>query len=485
MSNWFFIIELLYLLVLVIVCARIIYDTNSTVKTLAYLLLAIFFPLFGIVFYLSFGINYRKRELYSKKIISDDDLWNQIKENITSYSAQTYYDADESDRPNKNLSKYLSTEMSPLTAGNTARLLINGEEKFPAVIQALEEAKDHIHIEYYIYENDKIGQTIEEILIRKLKQGVTVRFIYDDFGSWGIRKNLAVRLRNAGVEAYPFYKISFLKMFNNLNYRNHRKIIIIDGKKAFVGGINVSDKYINEPANENKLFWRDTHLMIEGPGVYYLQYLFISDWNFCSGKVLENIKHYFPDGLRNNPPGDKIIQIAASGPDSINPTILYSLLYAVYQAKQEILITTPYFIPDQSLTDALIVAALGGVSVKLLVPEKSDSRLVALASCSYYADMLSAGVKIYFYQDGFVHAKTLVVDKKLAVIGTANMDVRSFDLNFEVNAIVYDDELATSLANVFDADIKDAILVDREAWSNRSIGRKFVEKTARLVSPLL
>src|SRR6187402_1204769 len=485
MPNWFLIIELLYLLVLIIVCARIIYDTNSTVKTLAYLLLAIFLPLLGILFYFAFGINYRKRELYSKKIINDDNLWNQIKQNISLYSAQTYFNIAESDRPNKNLAKYLSTEMSPLTAGNTARLLINGEEKFPAVIKALEEAKDHIHIEYYIYENDKIGKIIEEILIRKLKQGVSVRFIYDDFGSWGIRKNLAVRLRNAGVEAFPFYKISFFRMFNNLNYRNHRKIIIIDGNKAFVGGINVSDKYINEPANENKLFWRDTHLMIEGPGVYYLQYLFISDWNFCSGKALENIKHYFPDGLRNNQPGDKIIQIAASGPDSINPTILYSLLYAVYQAEQEILITTPYFIPDQSLMDALMVAALAGVSVQLLVPEKSDSRLVQLAACSYYADLLSAGVKIFLYQDGFVHAKTLVIDKKIAVIGTANMDVRSFDLNFEVNAIVYDDELATSLANVFIADIKDAVLLDRDAWLNRSVGRKFLEKTARLVSPLL
>ena len=467
------------------VCVRIIYDTNSTVKTLAYLLLAIFLPLFGIFFYFSFGINYRKRELYSKKIINDDNLWNQIKENISLYSIQTYFNIPESDRPNKHLAKYLTNEMSPLAAGNTARLLINGEEKFPAVIQALEEAKDHIHIEYYIYENDKIGKTIKEILIRKAKQGITVRFIYDDFGSRGIRKNIAIQLRDAGVETYPFYKISFLRMVNHLNYRNHRKIIVIDGKKAFVGGINISDKYINEPASANKLFWRDTHLMIEGPGVYFLQYLFICDWNFCSGKALENIKHYFPNEYRNNPPGDKIIQIAASGPDSINPTILYSLLYAVYQAQEEILITTPYFIPDQSLMDALIVASLAGVSVQLLVPEKSDSRLVALAASSYYADLLSAGVKIFFYQDGFVHAKTLVVDKKIAVIGTANMDVRSFDLNFEVNAIVYDDELATSLANVFKADIKDALLLDRDAWSNRSISRKFLEKIARLVSPLL
>ena len=485
MSNWLLIIELLYLVVLIMVCVRIIYDTNSTVKTLAYLLLTIFLPLFGMFFYFSFGINYRKNELYSKKIINDDNIWKQVKEDISTYSAQTYFNIVEPDRPNKQLAKYLTNEMSALTPGNTARLLINGEEKFPEVLKALEEAKDHIHIEYYIYENDTIGQTIEEILIRKAKQGVTVRFIYDDFGSRGIRKNIAMRLRNAGVETYPFYKISFLRMVNHLNYRNHRKIIVIDGKKAFVGGINVSDKYINGPGSANKLFWRDTHLMLEGPGVYYLQYLFICDWNFCSGKALENIKHYFPNEYRNNPPGDKIIQIAASGPDSVNPTILYSLLYAIYQAEEEILITTPYFIPDQSLMDALMVAALGGVSVQLLVPEKSDSRLVQLAACSYYADLLSAGVKIFFYQDGFVHAKTLVVDKKIAVIGTANMDLRSFDLNFEVNAIIYDDELATSLANVFNSDIKDAILLDRDAWSNRSVSRKFLEKTARLVSPLL
>jgi len=485
MLNWVLIFELLYLLVLIIVCVRIIYDTESTDKTLAYLLLTIFLPLFGILFYFAFGINYRKRELYSKKIVDDDNLWNQIKQKINTYSAQTYRDTAETARPSRHLARYLSSEMSPLTSGNAARLLINGEEKFPAVFQALEEARDHIHIEYYIYENDKIGQAIEEILIRKAKQGVRVRFIYDDLGSRKIRNNIAKRLINAGVEVYPFHKISLVRIVNHLNYRNHRKIIVIDGQHGFVGGINVSDKYINEPAGGNHLFWRDTHLVIEGPGVYYLQYLFISDWNFCTGKALTGVKHYFPDLKGSNPPGKKIIQIAASGPDSATPTILYSLLSALYQAGEEILITTPYFIPDQSLMDALLVAALGGVSVKLLVPEKSDSRLVALAASSYYDDLLSAGVKIFYYKKGFVHAKTLVVDRKLAVIGTANMDVRSFDLNFEVNAIVYDDELSNTLADVFEADLKDAMLLDKTSWSNRSVIRKLLEKTARLVSPLL
>ncbi len=485
--NWLLLLESLYLLVLVAVCIRIIYDTNSTVKTLAYLLLAIFIPFFGIFFYFSFGINYRKRQLYSKKIIEDDILWEKIKQNINAYSVQTYYSTDESVRPNKHLARYLSGEMSPLTSGNAAELLVNGEEKFPAVIRALEEAKEHIHIEYYIYENDTIGQMIEEILVRKAKEGVTVRFIYDDFGSRGIRRNIVRRLREAGVQTYPFYKIIFIRLANRLNYRNHRKIIVIDGKRAYVGGINISDRYINDASSptKNKLFWRDTHLMLEGPGAYYLQYLFISDWNFCTGKHLEDIRQYFPRFSQNDPPGNKLVQIAASGPDSGNPTILYSLLYAIYQAQEEILITTPYFIPEQSIMDAILVAALGGVSVRLLVPERSDSKLVELAACSYYDDLLSAGVKLFFYRKGFVHAKTLVVDRKLAIIGTANMDFRSFDLNFEVNAIIYDSGLARSLADVFETDIKDAVQVEKSAWSKRSAPRKFLEKIARLVSPLL
>jgi cardiolipin synthase len=456
------------------------------VKALAYLLVVIFLPLIGIFLYFSFGINYRKRQLYSKKLIEDDNTWQKIKEDISTHSLEAYSEIPEALRPNKHLAKYLSSEMSPLTRGNNATLLVNGEEKFPALIKAMEEAKEYIHIEYYIYENDKIGQTIADILIKKAKQGVTVRFIYDDFGSRSIRKNVARRLRAAGVQAYPFYKIVFLRVANHLNYRNHRKIIVIDGRKAFVGGINISDRYINSedfPA-PRKLFWRDTHLMLEGPGVQYLQYLFICDWNFCSGKPLENIFQYFPT-YENNLPGNKIVQIAASGPDSGNPTILYSLLYAIFQAQEEILVTTPYFIPEQSVMDALLVAALGGVSVKLLVPEKGDSKLVELAASSYYEDLLNAGVKLFFYKKGFVHAKTIVVDKKLAIVGTANMDFRSFDLNFEVNAIVYDPALAISLADAFKDDLKDAVEMDRSTWSKRSASKKILENSARLISPLL
>jgi cardiolipin synthase len=484
--NWFLSIEIIYIALVSLVCVRIIYETPTSAKALAYLLIVIFLPVIGILFYFSFGINYRKRILYSKKPISDDRIWEKIKQDVYAHSCQTYADIDEKYRPNKHLTKYLTSELSPLTMGNTTTLLVNGEEKFPVLIKALEEARDHIHIEYYIYENDRIGEIIADILIRKAKSGVVVRFIYDDFGSSGIRKNIAKKLKVAGVQVYPFYKIRFLRLANHLNYRNHRKIIVIDGRKAFVGGINISDRYINDdtyPA-QNKVFWRDTHLGIEGPGVQYLQYLFVCDWNFSAGIPLENVNQYFP-AFSEELPGDKIIQIAACGPDSDSPTILYSLLYAIYQAQEEILITTPYFIPEQSIMDAILMAALGGVSVKLLVPEKGDSKLVELAANSYYEDLLDAGVKLFFYKKGFVHAKTIVVDKQFAIIGTANMDYRSFDLNFEVNAIVYDRSFATQLADTFQADLKDAVEIDKTAWPRRSRYKKFLENSARLVSPLL
>ena len=484
--NWLLSLEIIYAVLVSLVCVRIIYETRTSAKALAYLLVVIFFPFFGILFYFSFGINYRKRILYSKKPISDDSLWEKIKQDIYTNSLHTYSDIEEKYRPNKHLTKYLTSELSPLTMGNMAALLVNGEEKFPALIKALEEAREHIHIEYYIYENDRIGQAIADILIRKVKSGVAVRFIYDDFGSRGIRKNISKKLKVAGIQVYPFYKIHFLRLANHLNYRNHRKIIVIDGRKAFVGGINISDRYINDDAYpaKNKVFWRDTHLVLEGPGVQYLQYLFICDWNFCSGMPLENINQYFP-AFSDKLPGDKIVQIAASGPDSESPTVLYSLLYAIYQAQEEILVTTPYFIPEQSILDALVMAALGGVAVKLLVPEKGDSKLVELAANSYYEDLLDAGVKLFFYKKGFVHAKTIVVDKQLAIIGTANMDYRSFDLNFEVNAIVYDRGLAAQLADTFQSDLNDAVEIDKMAWPRRSRYKKFLENSARLVSPLL
>jgi len=314
---------------------------------------------------------------------------------------------------------------------------------------------------------------------------VEVRLIYDDFGSRSIRKTIVPRLREGGVRAFPFYRIIFIALANRLNYRNHRKIIVIDGITAFVGGINISDRYCNEEGDAKKLFWRDTHLRIDGPGVQYLQYLFLCDWNFCASERLTPDGTLFPLPSTYGPRGNKVVQIAASGPDSDVPTILFSLLQAISLATTEILITTPYFIPGESLIDALMVAALGGVKVKLLVPGISDSKLVDAAARSYYGDMLRAGVEVYLYQKGFVHAKSVVTDRKVAIVGTANMDYRSFDLNFEVSAVVYDNQVAGELADIFYQDIQFAEKIDPVQWSLRPAWKKMPEKIARLVSPLL
>ncbi len=483
--NWLLIGEIAYVLILIFVCLRVIYDTRSTTKTLAYLLFATFVPFIGMIFYFFFGINYRHRKMYSKKLYQNDDLAAKFRQRILSYSEQTYRENNREVISNKELAfMVLKDSMSPLTAKNSVKLLINGENKFPEVLNAIKNAKHHIHIEYYIYEDDEIGRAIASALIEKAKEGVTVRFIYDDFGSRGIRKKLIPLLIENGVKVFPFLKVHFMLFANRLNYRNHRKIIVIDGVTAFVGGINVSDRYINYAQYPEQLYWRDTHLRIDGPGAQYLQYLFLCDWNFCAEEDLQPDTCFFPVDQRQGA-DNKIVQIAASGPDSESPTILFSILQAINLATEEILISSPYFIPGESLLDALTIAALSGIKVKLLVPGKSDSLLVNAAARSYYNDLLSAGIEIYRYQKGFMHAKTMVADRKIAIVGTANMDFRSFDLNFEVNAIVYDTGIANELSAVFYEDLKEALKISPELWASRPLYKRLLEKAARLLSPLL
>jgi cardiolipin synthase len=480
--GWYYVVGIIYLLLLVVVCLRVIYETRSATKTMAYLLLVIFIPVIGIVFYILFGVNYWKIKLYNKKSAADRKLLEKLKNEMKVYADAVASPSELPVEDNRELAAMLKKELkSPLTRRNSVKLLINGEEKFPEVLEALRSAKHHIHIEYYIYEQDEIGEQIENILIEKAKEGVQVRFIYDDFGSPGIKKKMEQKMRDAGIEIYPFQKVLFYLLANRLNYRNHRKIIVIDGQTAFTGGINVSDKYVNN--KPGKLFWRDTHLRIDGPGVFYLQYLFLTDWNFCSGKSLAPEEPHFL--IPSTKKDDRFLQVAASGPDSDQPSVLFSLLQSIYLAKKEILITTPYFIPGDSILEALRIAALSGLSVKLLVPGVCDSKLVNAASRSYYEDLLCAGVDIYMYQKGFVHAKTLVADGNLSIIGTANMDYRSFELNFEVNVLVYDREFSEKLRVVFFKDIENAEKIDKDEWCSRPAYKQLPERVARLFSHVL
>ena len=479
--SWKWIILIIYVIILAAVCLRIIYETRSTTKTMAYLLFCLFIPGVGVAFYLVFGINYWRKKLYDKKMALDEKILAQLKKDIRQYTEESLQNCDITDPDNTELAAMLIKDLkSPVTRKNKVTLLMNGEEKFPELIQVLQQAKHHIHLEYYIYEQDEIGTAVIELLIKKAREGVEVRFIYDDFGSPTIKKKIERRMKEAGVQVHPFHKVHFYLLANRLNYRNHRKIVVVDGQTAFVGGINVSDKYMNKPG---QLYWRDTHLRIDGPGVYYLQYLFISDWNFCCPNPLKPEQlHFVPNQAIKE---DTYVQVAASGPDSLQPSVLFSIIQAINLAKEEILITTPYFIPGDSITEAIRIAALSGLSIKLLVPGVCDSKLVNAASKSYYNDLLQAGVEIYLYQKGFIHAKTLVTDGKLSIIGTANMDYRSFELNFEVNAIIYDKPFAEKMRSVFFDDLETAKKIDPERWYNRPAYEQFPEKIARLFSPVL
>lgn len=483
--NWILLGEIAYALLAITVILKVLYDTRSTTKALAYILFIVFVPFVGMIFYFSVGINYRKRKLYSRKIIQDGPIRNSIRDAMIAYS-ESISKSGLLDNRYQKLSEYIrQAGSSPLTANNEVKLLINGEEKFPELLKALENAKSHIHIEYYIYENDITGNAVADVLIKKAKEGVEVRFLYDDFGSHGLGKAFIKRLEDAGVQTAPFYKIIWYAFANRINYRNHRKIIIIDGNVGFIGGINMSDRYRNDLQKDNHLFWRDTHLMIKGISTSYLQYLFLCDWNFCSPVRLDYDKIYFPDQLQNSKLENDVVQIAASGPDSAQPVIFYSLMEAIGSAKKNIYITSPYFIPGESLMDALIIAIQSGLDVKILIPGISDSKMVNAAARAHYTELLKYDVKIYQYNKGFVHAKTMVIDDNLAIVGSANMDYRSFDLNFEVNAMVYSQSIAKQLTDVFYNDIKDADLIDAEVWLNRPTYVLLWERAVRLLSPFL
>lgn len=481
--SWILLFEIIYIILLILTILRVLYDTRSGTKILAYILFIVLVPVVGMLFYFSFGINYRKRKLYSKKIIADEPLRQKIGARLQDYSERISHLLSSE---HYNLSHFINTSSnSPLTGNNAIELLLNGEEKFPKVLKALAAAKSHIHLEYYIYEDDKTGNSITDLLIKKAREGLEVRFLYDDFGSHSLGKKFIKKLEEAGVETAPFYEIKLYALANRLNYRNHRKIIVIDGKRSFVGGINISDKYRNDTKAENELYWRDTHLMIDGPATFYLQYLFLCDWNFCSKQKLSFGATYFPDTFNDNEISEELLQIAPSGPDSTLPVIFYSLMQAIASAKKKIWITSPYFIPGESLMDALIIAAKSGIEVKLLVPGISDSKMVNAAARSYYSELLPHGVRIFLYNKGFVHAKTMVVDDSLAVVGSANMDYRSFDLNFEVNAVLFSKNINKKLQIAFENDLKEASEIDSQQWLNRPKYLHLWEKFVRLLSPFL
>lgn len=366
-----------------------------------------------------------------------------------------------------------------LTSGNRLKILNDGEETFRSIFKAIESAKHHVHLEYYILEDDKIGNKLKDLLIRKSLEGVEVRIIIDDVGSWGLSNKFIRELRNNGVEIYPFMEVRFPRLTSRVNYRNHRKIAIVDGKIGFLGGINFADRYLEGIKRIGP--WRDTHLRIEGDAVKCLQIVFSSDWYIVIHENL-NGELYFPVlPKREGVP----VQISASGPDSDWDSIGQAFFSMIAGAKSKVYIVTPYLMPPREIVYALKTAAMRSVDVRILIPHKSDSRIPKWSSFSYVGDLLEAGVHIYFYQAGFIHSKYIIVDSVLSTIGTTNLDFRSLETNFEVNAFVYDKAFSIRLEKLFKLDLQNSMEVKIEEWKKRKWNHKVRESLAHLVSPLL
>jgi cardiolipin synthase len=479
-SGLLVVFEIIYLIGALLLSAKIIMDTKTASKALAYLMLIIFLPVVGVIIYFVFGVNYRRNRFFRFKIVRNEDVYQRVNKFLFAYHQSTLEVLPDDARSFQNTINFLFTSShSTLTAGNHVEVLVNGEEKFPRVMGIVARAKHHIHIEYYIFENDKIGNCMADLLIKKAREGVEVRFLYDAFGSRKLGNKFLEKLQNAGVMVAPVNKIRFKILANRLNYRDHRKIIIVDGQHVFTGGINVSDRYINP--NKGK-YWRDTHVYIRGNGAFYFQYLFLANWIFAVEAHIKNMEIYFK--LSDECYGNKFVQVASSGPD-VKPAIMLSTASSIYQAKNRIYITTPYFIPVDTVLDAIKTQALAGLDVRLLVPRLGDSVMVNAAAYSYYGELLRNGVRIFFYEKGFVHAKTMLMDDCFSVIGTANMDVRSQELNFEVNTLIYDKEINRRLCDIYLADLAESTEIKLDKWKKRPKVNVFFEHLARIFSPII
>ena len=438
--------EILYVLLIIAICLRIVWDTRSVSKALAYLLLVIFVPILGAIFYFSFGINYRKHKIYHKKLTIDqsfrqrlEQIYPQIRAHLNSLDTAIIAPYEKSLRFLSNIEERLS-----IIPNEEVKVICNGENLFPELLDALRTAKHHIHIEYYIYENDHIGNAIKNILIEKVRAGVEVRFIYDDFGSQGIRKNIVKELLANGVPAFPFYKINFVKLANRMNYRNHRKLCIIDGRTGYIGGMNVALRYVK---GTRKQEWRDTHMRLRGGAVYGIQRAFLVDWYFMARTLITD-KVYYPvlsPQISNN----CIAQVVTSSPVSPWPDIMQGYMRILLEAKKYVYMESPYFLPTEPILFAMRTARQAGVDIRLMLPARTDSKIIEWAGRSYVQAALEAGVMICFYCAGFNHSKLLVCDDSLCTCGSTNVDFRSFENNFEANVFFYDKEMALKMKEVF------------------------------------
>lgn len=472
----------------IVASALIIYKREDPVKTLSWVIVILAVPYVGLICYVFLGRNFRKEKMFNRKGSGDRSFRRQ---RLTRAEMDYYLETDPEALRLKPFSKIIvqnfNSSRSLLLSAQGIQIYFSGKEALSSMIEAMEKAVNHIHLQSYILEEDRVGGVIRDLLIRKAKEGVEVRLMFDGFGSRKLSKRYLQQLQDAGVEILNFSPFRLLFPPPVVNYRNHRKILVVDAEIGFLGGVNLADRYYDGGVFPE---WRDTHIRIEGPAVYALQESFLLDRFFILNKKLKRRKRYYPDlnlgGPGKGPSSSKyLMQTISSGPDSDWSGIQQCFLSAVVQAHHHIYIVTPYFIPSNPLLEAIKNAALSGVEVNLMIPERSDTWLTYWGTMSYISELLFAGVKIYLFKDGFNHSKVLSIDSEFCIIGSANMDNRSMEHNFEVTSVIYHPACAEQIEAQFHKDKHRCQMVTRAQWKTRSVQNRIIEAAARLISPLL
>ena len=486
---WNLLIDHLWIVNLLLAIIIVFFQRRDPKAVWTWLLVLFFIPVFGFVFYLILGQDYRKSKMFRVKEAEDRIAYStRIQESII--KRHTSLKTDDVASKFGDLVLYnLEAGSSIMTVDNEVDIFTCGDDKFNSLIDDIRKAKKYIHIQYYIIKNDELWDRISTELIKKAREGIEVRVLYDGMGGRFMPAKKWRKLKTYGIRVGEFFPATLGKINLRLNYRNHRKLVIIDGRVGYVGGFNIGKEYIDK----SKKFghWRDTHLRLTGDSVTSLQSRFALDWNYATHENLFKSKRYFEskglDDIRERVEAGKNvgIQIITSGPDSIEKIIRNNYIALINKARKHIYIQTPYFIPDDAVMTALVMAARSGVDVRLMIPCMPDHPFVYWATYSWAGRLLAAGAKVYTYMNGFLHAKTVEIDGLCACIGTANMDIRSFELNFEVNATIYDEETSTRLKKCFEADLPDCREITKKIYESRGLFIRIKEQISRLLSPLL
>ncbi|MBQ8128290.1 MAG: cardiolipin synthase [Prevotella sp.] len=463
---------ILYQMVVISAIVHVLMDNRQPAKTMAWALVIYFVPLIGIIAYVFFGVNTRKERMVSRR--SMDAL---TKRSMLGFVEQRNLILPDTQKPLIDL--FVNESFSLPFSGSDVQVLTSGYDFFPSLLRDIACATSHIHIDIYIFEDDALGRLIADALMAKSHQGVEVRIVYDDVGCWNVPARFFERLRREGIEVEPFMPVRFPSFARRANYRNHRKIFIIDGRVGYIGGMNIAMRYVKDG-------WRDTMLRIEGRGVYALQRAFLIDWYFVDTSLLSEAKYYPPSLAKAPHTKDSLLQVVTSSPTAEEAEIMQGYVRIILAARRYVYIETPYFLPTEIVFYALKTASLSGVDVKVMVPMRSDARFTEWASRSFLRRAVEAGVQVLLYKPGFLHSKMLVSDDVVSSCGSTNVDFRSFENNFEANAFVYGNATAQRLRDVFLDDERNCVpLTSMVDLMRPRFLTRLIESFARLFSPLL